>query len=365
MFARFMIITGKQEASLFTPKVYIVVLNYNGWQDTIECLESLERLTYTNCQIIVVDNCSQDNSMVHLQKWLSGRSNSVHNTNSTTQGSIRFDSRKPPQLNVLEASEVNSALLGEEKFVLIQTRVNLGFAGGNNVALKQILRKSDADYVWMINNDTVVEPASLSAMIEHQKIETNIPVGIVGCKIRYYHHPNVIQCIAGSYYNKWLGYSKQIGNGEIDEGQFDDIYISPDLINGACMLISISFLRSVGLMNEEYFLYFEEQDWAERAKRNGFLLSYCSKGLIYHKEGATIGGGQKRGNSRFSDFYYTRSKLLFTKRYFNDLVYLTVNLSLSLTIMNRVGKRQFDRILLIMKIMLNPRAVKFVDNKVV
>ena len=360
-----MITTGKQEISLFTPKVYIVVLNYNGWQDTIECLESLEKLTYANYQIIVVDNCSQDNSVIYLQEWLSGRSNSEHDINSATRSSVRFDSRKPPHLNGLEASETDSAVLGEEKFVLIQTQANLGFAGGNNEALKQILRKSDADYVWMINNDTVVDSACLSALVEHQKIEPTIPVGIVGCKIRYYHHPNVIQCIAGSYYNKWLGYSKQIGNGEIDEGQFDDVHIRPDLINGACMLVSISFLRSVGLMNEEYFLYFEEQDWAERARRNGFLLSYCNKGLVYHKEGATIGGGQKKGNSRFSDFYFTRSKLLFTKRYFNSFVYLAVNLSLSLTILNRIRRRQFDRISLIVKIILNPQAVKFIGNKVV
>jgi len=117
-------------------------------------------------------------------------------------------------------------------------------------------------------------------------------------------------------------------------------------------------------MNEEYFLYFEEQDWAERAKRKGFLLSYCSQGIIYHKEGATIGGSQKRGSSRFSDFYFTRSKLLFTRRYFDNLTYLVVNLALILTIGNRIRKGQFDRIPLIIKIAMNPRNARFSDNRI-
>lgn len=359
-----MVTTEKQETILPEPKVYIVVLNYNGWQDTIECLESLKKQTYTNCQIVVVDNCSQDNSATYLQQWIS-TSKSVYNSNSLIRSQTYFQSDKlvPPVIFDAVENESDSAIMGDEKIVLLQTSTNLGFAGGNNVALKQILLKSDADYVWMINNDTVVDPSCLSAMIEHQKDNTETPIGIVGCKIRYYHNPNVIQCVGGSYYNKWLGYSKQIGNCEVDNGQFDNKYIRPDLINGACMLVSVPFLKSVGLMNEEYFLYFEEQDWAERARRKGFLLSYCGKGLIYHKEGATIGGGQKKGSSRFSDFYFTRSKLLFTKRYFNGLTYLVVRLSLILTIMNRIRKGQFGRIPLIIKIVTNPRNARFSEEK--
>lgn len=251
----------------------------------------------------------------------------------------------------------------DEKLILIHTNTNLGFAGGNNVALRYILKKGDADYVWLLNNDTVVEPNSLSLMVSCNSCVTEKPIGITGCKIRYYNHPEVIQCIAGSYYNKWLGYSKQIGNHRIDKGQFDTKHLHPDLIIGASMLISAAFLKSVGLLNEEYFLYFEEQDWAERANTHGFLLSYSSQAVVYHKEGATIGGGQRSGNSRFSDFYFTRSKLLFTKRYFNRWTLLSVKISLLLTMINRLRRGQFDRILMIMKIIINPRDSQFTESK--
>ena len=272
---------------------------------------------------------------------------------------------KPLPLTILrmEEGKLMTEDVTDDRLILICTNDNLGFAGGNNVALRYILDKDDCDFVWLINNDTVVEPESLSAMVEHYSDNADQSIGLIGCKVKYYHTPTMIQCIAGSYYNKWLGYSEQIGNRQIDKGQFDGRYIRPDLIIGACTLVSTDFLKTVGLMNEEYFLYFEEQDWAKRADIHKFKLSYCDRGTIYHKEGSTIGGGQQRGNSRFSDFYFTRSKLLFTKRYFNWLTYLTVKLSLIFTIINRIRKGQYGRVPMIFSIAINPRDCQFPSNK--
>lgn len=346
------------------PKVYIVVLNYNGWQDTIECLESLSRLTYANYEIIIVDNHSRDNSVQCIQEWAEGDRVVMREESNPLRHLSHPPVEKPLHYAVYDADEIDRERTTPDNpaLTILCTNANLGFAGGNNVGLQYALEKGDADYIWLLNNDTVVTPDSLSRLVDCYTHDATQRVGLVGCKIKYYHLPEVIQCVAGSYYNKWLGYSRQIGNHETDRGQYDNIAVRPDLINGACMLVSVPFLQSVGLLNEEYFLYFEEQDWAERARRHGFTLSYSTKAVIYHKEGTTIGGGQWRGNTRFSDFYFSRSKLLFTERYFNRLTVLSVKAAFLLTIANRLRRGQFDRVSMIMKIIMNPRSSRYTES---
>lgn len=343
-------------APVLSPKVCIVVLNYNGWKDTTECLESLMRLTYANYQIVIVDNFSSNNSLVHIKDWADGKSPVTVPQDNVLRHLTYPPIEKPlPYIEYTRAeAEKGGNKIDNDLLILIQTGANLGFAGGNNVALKYILAKGDADYVWLLNNDVVVESDSLSQLVQSYLDNKQRNVGIMGSKVRYYHKPSLIQCIAGAYYNKWLGYSTQIGNQVIDQGQFDDDTVQPDLIIGACMLVSASFLATVGLMNEEYFLYFEEQDWAERAHRSGFSLWYTTRSIVYHKEGGTVGANQWQGNSQFSDFYFARSKLLFTKRYFGHLTRFTVKVGFILTILNRVRRRQFNRIPMLVSIMLNP-----------
>lgn len=343
-----------------SPKVYIVVLNYNGWADTIECLESLAKLTFSRYQVIVVDNFSENDSLSYIQAWAEGHQALMLPEDNALRHLTQPLLTKPIPYRLYSRWDTEST---EEKantddLILIQTGANLGFAGGNNVALRYVLRQGDADYVWLLNNDTVVEPDSLSHLVQCHADDPSRQAGIVGAKVRYYHDPAVIQCIAGAYYNKWLGYSHQIGNHEVDQGQYDRDTLRPDLIIGACMLVSAHFLRVVGLLNEEYFLYFEEQDWAERAKRKGFRLRYTTQAVIYHKEGGTIGASQWKGNSRFSDFYSARSKLLFTERYFSGLILLMVRLSFIITIINRIRRGQIDRVPMLLRTLMNPRERK-------
>lgn len=341
---------------MVSPKVYIVVLNYNGWADTLECLESLAKLTFSRYQVIVVDNFSKNDSISYLQKWATGHQPVLLPEDSTLHHLSYPPVAKPIPYKVYSREEAEAGGNRDDKnaLILIQTGANLGFAGGNNVALRYVLNKGDADYVWLLNNDTVVEPDSLAHLVQCHVAAKSDRVGIVGGKIRYYHDPAVLQCIAGAYYNKWLGYSRQIGNHQVDQGQYDRVSVRPDLIIGACMLVSTYFLKEVGLLNEEYFLYFEEQDWAERAKRKGFTLQYTTQAIVYHKEGGTIGASQWNGNSRFSDFYFARSKILFTERYFGYLIRFTVKSGFILTIINRLRRKQFDRVPMLLNIILNP-----------
>ncbi|WP_169921759.1 glycosyltransferase family 2 protein [Spirosoma rigui] len=349
---------------MLTPKVYIVLLNYNGWADTLECLESLAKLTFPRYQIIVVDNCSENNSLQYIQEWANGSRQSVVYPANTLCHLSHPPVGKPIPYKLYSRIEAESG--GDRQdtssMILIQTGANLGFAGGNNVALRYILERGDGEYVWLLNNDTVVEPDSLMHLVDCHKKNAVRKAGIVGAKVRYYHNPALIQCIAGASYNKWFGYSQQIGNQAFDQGQFDTDTVKPDLIIGACMLVSTSFLKTVGLLNEEYFLYFEEQDWSERARRNGYTLAYTTQAVIYHKEGGTIGASQWKGNSPLSDYYLTRSKLLFTEKYFGGPTLMTVKLSFAATLVNRLLRKQFSRIPMLIKLVLNPHTSRL-DEK--
>ncbi|QKZ11940.1 glycosyltransferase family 2 protein [Spirosoma sp. KUDC1026] len=333
---------------MLSSKVYIVVLNYNGWKDTTECIESLLSLKYSNYQIVIVDNCSSDDSAIYIERWLSKH-------RFIDSGLVESDFLQETKAHSCVVYSTSDLLNSFPVITFIQTNENLGYAGGNNVGIRYAQNSGDAAFVWILNNDTIVDPQSLGFLV--QKIETSSPenVGLVGGKLMYYHDRERIQCIGGAYYNKWLGYSRQIGNGELENGQFVGKNVRPDLIIGACMLVSADFLQNVGLLNEEYFLYFEEQDWAERARQKGFVLSFSEKAIVYHKEGATIGAGQFSGSSRFSDFYFSRSKILFTDKYYNKLVSLSVRTSLLLTIYNRVRRSQYDRIPMLFKTMFSSR----------
>jgi GT2 family glycosyltransferase len=356
---------NKLEAVLvLTPKVYIVLLNYNGWADTLECLESLAKLTFAHYQILVVDNCSENNSLQHIQEWADGVRHSVSDPANPLHHLSYPPAPKPISYKLYSRTEAEQGGDGADasSLVLIQTGSNLGFAGGNNVALRYVLERGDGAYVWLLNNDTVVEPDSLTHLVNCHKNHEAANAGIIGAKVRYYHAPAMIQCIAGASYNKWLGYSHQIGNHALDQGQYDAETVKPDLIIGACMLVSTPFLQAVGLLNEDYFLYFEEQDWAERARRQGYTLAYTTQAVIYHKEGSTIGASQWKGNSPLSDFYFTRSKLLFTEKYHSKPTLLMVKLSFAATLMNRLWRKQFSRVPMLLKLVLDPHKGRLDDK---
>jgi hypothetical protein len=348
------------------PKVCISILNYKNYADTIECLETIFRLDYPNFQVVVVDNPTSppNDSLKIIQKW-------AEDTQS-------FEIKMPKELRYLQdpplPKTIKTAFFNQDEFLtyqntdtdiqlfLVQANENRGYSAGNNIALKFVLN-NDFDYAWILNNDTVVEKDSLKALVEHYERHKDSGLGILGGKVRYYQKPDTLQCAAGATYNKYLAYGKQVGNKQKDVGQFDNQYFKFDLVIGACTFVSRSFLQKVGLLSEDYFLYFEEQDWAYRCKKEGFHLGYTHKAIIYHKEGSTVGGNQLAVNSisALSDFYYARSKIIFTKKYYKGFCLLTVYLSFLLIILNRVRRKQFSRIPMLLKILLNPK--KKYENK--
>lgn len=282
------------------PFVSVVILNWNGWRDTLECLKSLEALTYDNYKIVVVDNASTDGSEQRIREAY-------------------------PNL------------------ILIQSGANLGFAGGNNVGIKHALLQ-EADFVWLLNNDTVVEPDALTHLV--QRIQADPKVGMCGSTLVYYHSRNTIQAYAGGNYNYLLGTTKQLGQGKprsrvVDVDAVED---SLDYVEASSLLVSRQFLEEVGLMCEDYFLYYEEIDWVTRAGGR-YRLAYAPDSVVYHKEGASIGGsnyavGEK---SWTADYYSIRNRILITKRFF-PYALITVYLSLLVVILNRVRRGQWKRV---------------------
>lgn len=292
------------------PHVCIVLLNWNRWRDTIECLESVFRLDYPRFTVIVCDNASTDGSFEAIEGWARGDVTAA----VREPGLLRLmQPAVPKPLRVLKPDcerIADSAARGLPSLVLIQTGSNLGFAGGNNVGIRYALKRGDCDYIWLLNNDTVVEPDALSKIVE--AAEEDPQLGICGSMIRAYASPHEILTAGGRKYNRWTGRTRTIQDVATPSTSKPS---EPDYIEGASMLVSQRFLQETGLLEERYFLYFEELDWAARA-RPRFHLGYCPTSIVYHKEGRSIGSALDReSRSTLSEFYLTRNRLVFTRRY--------------------------------------------------
>ena len=241
------------------PLVSIVSVNYDQPEVTCEMLASLEKVTYPNFETLIVDNASPTKSPNIIKE-------------------------KYPEIQ------------------LIISKKNLGFAGGNNIALKQ----AKGDYVLLLNNDTEVKPDFLESLVE--LMESDKKIGIVSSKILYFYEDNVIQYAGASPINPITSRGSHYGYKEIDNGQLDEV-TETAYPHGACMMIRKSVLEELGLLYEGYFLYYEELDFAERVKRAGYKIYFQPNSSILHKESISTGK-----NSPLKTYYMNRNRLLFVRR---------------------------------------------------
>lgn len=280
-------------------RVYIVVVNWNGWKDTVECLESLLLLEYPDFRIVVCDNGSTDDSVERLREWCELKI-------GTDSADWQVVSR--------DAAE-NGDGFRDVKITLVENGENLGFGGGTNVGLRYALACGDADFCWLLNNDTVVEALALAEMVE--RLNEKPGAGMCGSTIREYGDRSRIQALGGAIYFKWLGVAWHIGrtiNGDVLPVRAL-VEKKMDYVVGASLLVRSAYLREVGLMAEDYFLYFEEIDWVSRG-RGRYSLAYAPKSIVYHKVGASIGTATNPLHKSYQCDYYTlRNRLLFTRRY--------------------------------------------------
>ena len=344
------------------PRVYIIIINYLTCADTVECLESVLKNTYPDYRVIVVNNNAADNDLQCLLEWAGGKREFVSD-NSGLVGKLTSPPCAKPVGCVLYTRE-QAENGGDEKkerdmnskVVFIDAGSNGGYAAGNNIGIKYALAKDDFEYVWLLNNDTVIKSDSLQKLVETavKKKACNIKTGMIGPKLMYYDRPDIINGVAGLY-NKWSGTGKLLGAFQRDSGQFDRDDIVPDYVSGAAMLASKDFIKETGLLNEEYFLYYEEIDWAIRGLKNGYSNGYCHESVVYHKEGATIGSSSRgKKKSEKADFYGVRNRLLFTRKYYPGYLW-SVYLSMILVIINRVLRGQFSRVKMILNIVFGTK----------
>lgn len=304
------------ERAAVAPLVYIVLLNWNGWKDTLECLESVFRLDYPAFRVIVCDNDSGDASLEHIQAWADGRQEAPVGT-LALGARPRPALRKPVPWVVYDRKQAEAGGLADEQapLVLIRTGGNLGFAGGNNVGLRYAQARADHGYAWLLNNDTVVETDALSALVDHMRRRPG--AGICGSKLVFYHRPDQVQAWGGASYDEVRGYVTPIGMFAPVTASADVAAIEARMAYavGASMLVSAALLSEVGLMTEDYFLYSEEIDWACRA-RGRYSLAYADLSVVYHKEGGSIGSSSTGTQSALAIHYLYRNRVRFIRRFY-------------------------------------------------
>ena len=238
-------------------KLSIITVNYNGLKDTCTLIESIP--FYENMEVIVVDNAS-------------------------TQDEASIIHKQFPLVKVIRSEK------------------NLGFAGGNNLGIKE----SKGDYIFLINNDSIFKDFDVYILINRLKNSPNI--GIICPKIRFAWDNTPIQYAGYTPLSKITIRNQAIGFGEKDNGQYDTAHPTP-YAHGAAMLIKREAMEKVGLMPEEYFLYYEEIDWSMMFTRAGYEIWYDPTCTIYHKESQSTGQ-----DSPLRTYYITRNRLLFVKR---------------------------------------------------
>lgn len=317
-------------------KTAIVLVNFKGASDTIDCIESLLNQSRSSFRIIVCDNASRDGSTDKISAW----------------ALTKFE--KPIEhVKCVVAEDINKIENIEtiDKLTIIALKNNLGFSGANNVGIRNALTNDDTDYVWLLNNDTRVDKNALQELVDHYEYSrsSGIRLGILGSKLLVYGRESVFQGIGGKY-NKFTGITKAIGADEVDNGQYDNYKVNGlDVVIGASMFVRRDFLKDVGLMSERYFLYLEENDWCIRAKRKGWQLGYCSAAKVFHKIGKSIGTSDKgKTRSELSDFYGLRNRLIFSKLYY-PLYFPMVLSGYILVLINRLIRGQFNRVPLVIK----------------
>ena len=286
-------------------KICALVLNYNGYKDTIRCVDSIINSEVVPEIVVVVDNCSVDESIFELKKhFLSLR------THFVDLSFFDFLSNKD-MCDEICKHDVRPVI------VLLGSSHNGGYASGNNLGLS-LAMELGVDACWVLNNDTVVSRSALECMCARLFSSPGEKIGLCGSLVCYADGSDRVQCCGGGYTNIWTGLSVLAGQmmpRELAQAvPASDVEKGLNFIYGASVMVSRSFLEEVGLMDERFFLYCEEQDWAWRGVKHGFRLGYAPDAVVYHSEGATTGMNQRSRTLRRM-LQLTRSRVLLAAKH--------------------------------------------------
>lgn len=270
--------------------VYVITINYNSASHTKEMVKSVLESNYENLKIIVVDNASNHE-----------------------------DYKKLEELKYLN-----------KNIIIIRSNTNLGFSGGNNIGLKKSI-EDGATYAMLLNNDTTINKDTISKMVEY--IE-NSKADVVCPKIVNYYNHNLIN-YAGGDLNSYKGAVKIYGIGKEDKGQFDEEK-NITFAHGCCVLASLETWKKVGLMDEKYFLYFEDTALSAKFNREKLKMKYIPNAIVYHKESIST--------RKFSDnyqYYFCRNRLLYISENIKFPIKIVSYFYTSMYILKHILKRDF------------------------
>lgn len=315
----------------------VVIVNWNRRDFTIECLESLLR-SDAAVQVVVVDNGSTDGTLAGLRDWAAGRAAYIPPESPLARLSTP-PLAKPVALALVTAT--TPPMLGQVS--LIDGGGNLGFAGGNNVGMAHLALDSEITHIWLLNNDTVVASDAAAAIL--RAFEADPGIGICGTVVRFYSRPEVVQALNGYRFSKFTGAAAPIGgslhlpSGLPQPHSPTAIAAQTDFVLGASLAVSRAFVETIGPMSEDYFLYFEEIDWATR-NAGRFKTGFAPDATVWHKAGGSIGSGEGNGTrSAGSDYYMTRARLIFIRNHYPWLLPLHYLQGLGI-IVRRLLRRQ-------------------------
>jgi GT2 family glycosyltransferase len=249
---------------MISSKVSIVVLNWNGRDDTLECLESLRSVDYPYCEVIVVDNGSAD-------------------------GSVGAIAARFPEVKLIETGE------------------NLGYAGGNNAGINYVLG-GDAEFLLLLNNDTKVDPELVSRLVSAAR---NYPdAAFLSPKIYFYSEPTKIWFAGG----KWVEEKARffhLGYGVSDATNQFNAVVDVDYVCGCALFARTSVIRQIGLLDERFFLVFEDVDWCYRARKAGYRSLFVPDAFLWHKASSSFGGS----TSPVISYFHSRNRLLWGRKH--------------------------------------------------
>jgi GT2 family glycosyltransferase len=282
-----------------TPTLGVVVVAFRSQDVIIECLETLVGSLGVELKVVVVDNASPDATCAAIADWASGAAPFQRPADSPLPP--RQPIAKPLALETLDEADVGRAL---GPLTLIRSSVNRGFAGGVNVGLQAL--KDQVDGYWILNPDCVVPPETAAAYAAAAQATPGF--GLMTCRTMYYHWPDRTQTTGGRV-DRLTGVCHQ-RNTDAEPTDAQGV----EWVTGANMLVSPAFLERVGLMREDYFLYYEEVDWAFR--RGDLPIVFVPEAVVYHHGGSTIGSGSLDTRpSAFSNYFNHRNRIRFARRF--------------------------------------------------
>lgn len=299
-------LTGQSAA-----RVAVIIVNWNAWSECVECLDSLLAQAHGEFHVYIVDNDSKDGSIERIMAWCEApRSEAQWRRHDGVDRWTDRTAIERVECRVIDRC-IDSPLPAPGcRLTLVRSGGNLGFAGGCNVGIAAAGLGNFA-YFWFLNADAVVHRRALVDLVA--RAERDEQVGMVGSTIRYYDTPSIVQAMGGARLDRSNGASRHIGEGcRLTDVPSDGASVERNLtyIMGASMLVTARYIREVGLMAEDYFLYFEDADWGMRGTGR-FVFAYAPTSHVFHKWGAS----SHKAAALFSSRFYYRNRLRFVARF--------------------------------------------------